>query len=69
MALPPTPQKQVQPQRNNLKLKGKSKAEIRATLLEALSSLDSDEEEEENSDPFYENEDDCFGILPKIGPP
>jgi len=34
MALPPTPQKHVQPQRNNLKLKGKFKVEIRATLLE-----------------------------------
>ena len=50
------------------KRKVKSKAEIRATLLEALSSLDSEEEEEEVNeeihDPFYDNGDDCFGIIP-----
>jgi len=67
IAPPHTPKKLAQPPREKLKLKGKSKAEIRATLLEALSSLDSDEDEEEINDPFYENEDDCFGILPPLG--
>jgi len=66
IAPPPTPKKLAQPTKEKLKLKGKSKAEIRATLLEALSSLDSDEEEEEIHDPFYDNEDDCFGILPPL---
>ena len=49
-------------------IRDRSKAEIRATLLEALSSLDSEEEEEEVNeeihDPFYDNGDDCFGIIP-----
>jgi len=66
IAPPRTPKKLVQPVKENLKLKGKSKAEIRVALLEALSSLDSDEEEEEINDPFYDNEDDCFGILPSF---
>ena len=68
IAPPSTPKKLVRPPTEKLKLKGKSKAEIRATLLEALSSLDSEEEEEEVNeeinDPFYDNGDDCFGIIP-----
>jgi len=33
--------------------------------MENLSSLGSNEEEEDesNSNPFYQNEDDCFGIM------
>jgi len=45
-----------------LKLKGKSKADIKATLLQALSSLDSSEEDEVDDHPYFENENDCYGI-------
>jgi len=45
-----------------LKLKGKSKGDIKASLLQALSSYDSSEEEELDDHPFFKNEDDCYGI-------
>jgi len=62
---PITPEKQAYQKKLARQLKGKSKAEIRATLMEALSSLGSDEEDEEeesSSNPFYQNEDDYFGL-------
>jgi len=47
---------------HRLKLKGKSKADLKASLLQALSSFDSSKEEEVDDHPFFENEDDCYGI-------